>query len=123
MTLDQVATVTPGWTPDEDHTRFGAGAAAGPAGPTEDAVSIAIAKKPGTNAVDVAQQIHAHSPAPICRRESVTFTRDDGEKANLAVNELIERLAEAIGIVVVLLLASAGGRRWSSRRPFRSRSS
>ena len=35
---------------------------------------------------------------------TVSVTRDYGEKANLAVNELIERLVEAIGIVVLLLL-------------------
>lgn len=35
---------------------------------------------------------------------NVTITRNYGEKANAAVNELIERLMEAIVIVVVLLL-------------------
>ena len=35
---------------------------------------------------------------------AVTVTRDYGEKANDAVNELIQRLVEAIAIVVVLLL-------------------
>lgn len=93
--LDQVATVALEWTPEEEQTRFG----------SEPAVSIAIAKKPGTNAVEIARRIHAAAgAAQLPPGIGVTFTRDDGAKANRAVNELIERLIEAIVIVVILLL-------------------
>lgn len=100
VALREVASVSMGLVPEEDRTRFGARN-----GTSEEAVSIAIAKKPGTNAVDIAQRIHtAVETAQLPPGVTVTFTRDDGEKANRAVNELIERLIEAIVIVVLLLL-------------------
>lgn len=84
-------------------SRFYGGALTG--GTTEPAVSIAIAKKPGTNAVEIAGRIIAVArSADLPPGVSVSVTRDYGEKANLAVNELIERLVEAIGIVALLLL-------------------
>ena len=106
IALSEVASVEMGWTPEEDQTRFGfGGASAGASGASEPAVSVAIAKKPGTNAVrianDVLQRVAATELPPGI---TVTTTRNDGEKANLAVNELIERLGEAIVIVVALLL-------------------
>jgi len=100
VALGQVAEVTPGLADLENRTRFGSRDV-----PTEDAVSIAIAKRPGTNAVAVADRILAAARATALPPGIVLdVTRDDGEKANLAVNELIRRLIEAIGIVVLLLL-------------------
>ena len=105
VTLAQVAGVSMGYTPEEDQTRFGFGGAVGNPGANEAGVSIAIAKKPGTNAVDIARSIHrVVAGEQLPPGVDVAFTRDDGEKANRAVNELIERLIEAILIVVVLLL-------------------
>jgi multidrug efflux pump subunit AcrB len=95
VALGDVATVTMGVTQEENRTRFG----------SEAAVGVAIAKKPGSNAVEIAKRIHAAvRTAALPPGIEVTFTRDDGEKANRAVNELIERLVEAIVIVVLLLL-------------------
>lgn len=102
VALRDVADVEAGIAPLEDDARFGSRDVAGGGEP---AVSIAVAKKPGVNAVGVAARVidvvgHAELPPGM----RATVTRDYGEKANLAVNELIERLAEAIAIVVVLLL-------------------
>lgn len=78
------------------------------------AVTIAIAKKSGTNAVVVANAVLAK--LETLKREaipqgiSVTVTRDDGAKANAAVNTLVEHLGIAIASVVVVLLFFLGWR-------------
>ncbi|HUV98567.1 MAG TPA: efflux RND transporter permease subunit [Gallionella sp.] len=78
------------------------------------AVTIAIAKKAGTNAVVVANAVLAK--LETLKREaipqgiSVTVTRDDGAKANAAVNTLVEHLGIAIASVVVVLLFFLGWR-------------
>ncbi len=77
-------------------------------------VTIAIAKKSGTNAVVVANAVLAK--LETLKREaipegvSVTVTRDDGAKANDAVNTLVEHLGIAIASVVVVLLLFLGWR-------------
>ncbi|MBI5329178.1 MAG: efflux RND transporter permease subunit [Betaproteobacteria bacterium] len=78
------------------------------------AVTLAIAKKAGTNAVDVAAAVQAKLadlkrqaiPAGI----EVTVTRDDGERADAAVNLLVEHLGIAIGTVILLMWAFLGWR-------------
>jgi multidrug efflux pump subunit AcrB len=78
------------------------------------AVTIAIAKKSGTNAVVVANAVLAKLEAlkheAIPEGVSVTVTRDDGAKANDAVNTLVEHLGIAIASVVVVLLYFLGWR-------------
>lgn len=105
VALRDVADVTLGYAAPETMTAFGSGRTkAGPGG-IESAVSIAIAKKPGTNAVAVANRVlDAVRTTSLPPGVTATVTRNDGDKANLAVNELIERLLEAIVIVVLLLL-------------------
>lgn len=99
VSLGQVADVSLGFAPEESQTQFGS------AKGVEPAVSIAIAKKTGTNAVTIASNVlKAVQTTQLPPGVNVTVTRNDGNKANLAVNELIERLVEAIGIVVLLLL-------------------
>ncbi|TAM61040.1 efflux RND transporter permease subunit [bacterium] len=75
------------------------------------AISVAVAKKRGSNAVTVARGVLAAArgvelPPGI----ALSVTRDDGAKANAAVNELIRRLLEAIVIVTLLLLVALGRR-------------
>lgn len=99
VTLGQVATVSMGFAPDETRTQYGN------AEQLQPALSIAIAKKAGTNAVAIASRILALvNSTELPPGVHVSVTRDYGEKANSAVNELIERLIEAIAIVVLLLL-------------------
>jgi multidrug efflux pump subunit AcrB len=78
------------------------------------AVTLALSKKKGTNAVQVADKIlraaeqlkHDFLPDNI----SVVITRNYGLTANEKVNELIEALAVAILIVIALLTLSLGWR-------------
>src|SRR5579875_3676263 len=88
VSLVQVANVSMSYTPDDDdRTLYANGPAAKrDIGLDEPAVTIAVAK--------------TELPPGII----VSTTRNDGEKADEAVDELIERLMEAVGIVVLLLL-------------------
>ncbi len=78
------------------------------------AVSIAIAKRAGTNAVAVADAVlsvlERIRPAVIPAGIDVNVTRNDGAKANDAVNTLMEHLAIAIATVVALLVLFLGWR-------------
>ena len=78
------------------------------------AVAIALAKRSGTNAVTVSNQV-------LQRLEQIrdelipddirlTITRNDGERAKDAVNTLMEHLAIAIATVVLLLIVFLGWR-------------
>ena len=78
------------------------------------AVSLAIAKRGGTNAVSVAdavlKELDAVRGKLIPADVAVNVTRNDGERANDAVNTLIEHLAIAIATVVALLIVFLGWR-------------
>lgn len=84
------------------------------AGEAVPAVTIALAKKKGTNAVSVAQTILAE--ADQLRAEvlpdnvEMVITRNYGLTANEKVNDLVEALAVAILIVIALLTLSLGWR-------------
>ncbi len=77
-------------------------------------VTIAIAKRAGTNAVAVAhavlRKLHALKGPIIPDGVHVNVTRDDGERANSAVNTLIEHLFIAVATVVLLLVVFLGWR-------------
>ncbi len=78
------------------------------------AVTIALAKKKGTNAVRVADEVLRQ--ADVLGREvlpdgvQVIVTRNYGQTADDKVNELIEALGVAILIVIALLTLSLGWR-------------
>ncbi len=78
------------------------------------AVTIAIAKRRGKNAVTVVNDILAkfHKIAKTSLPEGVryTITRNDGQKANNAVNKLLFHLIISIAIVIGLLLIILGWR-------------
>ncbi len=82
--------------------------------PQRPAVSISLAKKRGTNAVFVAERIlekvETLKEDFIPGNVTVTVTRDSGERANDAVNILIEHLGIAIGSVIIILLLFLGWR-------------
>ncbi|MEW5769260.1 MAG: efflux RND transporter permease subunit [Pseudomonadota bacterium] len=71
------------------------------------AVTLAIAKKAGTNAVDVAEAVLAKLDAlkrqAVPQGIDITVTRDDGERADAAVNLLVEHLGIAIVTVILLM--------------------
>jgi len=122
--VDDVAEVIDGPAEPETYTRIGFGIASAddetiPAGLAQHhrdypAVSIAIAKKKGTNAVVVARDIEEKLKA---LRDTILptdvysrITRNYGETANQKVNELVEGLAVAIVIVIVLIALTLGWR-------------
>lgn len=78
------------------------------------AVSIAVAKRSGTNAVAVAdrllQTLHAIEKEVIPDTVKINVTRNDGERARDAVNTLMEHLAIAIGTIILLLVVFLGWR-------------
>lgn len=86
---------------------FGPAASQAPHRGTATAVTLAIAKKAGTNAVDVSTAVLAKLEElrrlAIPEGIDVTVTRDDGERANDAVNLLVEHLAIAIFSVILLM--------------------
>ncbi len=75
-------------------------------------VSLAIAKRPGSNSVDVAkeirQRINTMKEKWLPKNIDVIFTRDDGKKADDTVNKLIEHLFIAIAAVSLILLLFLG---------------
>jgi multidrug efflux pump subunit AcrB len=116
--LREVATVTDGPEETSHYVWLLAGAAAGEIGlaPNLDvpAVTLAIAKKPGTNAVDLVadldQRIASMKGSVIPGNVGVTKTRDYGFTANEKSSELIKHLWIAT-FAVVGLMALALGRR------------
>lgn len=116
--LEDVATIEDGPAETDELSRFAYGPAAHAGSSAHrgeaPAVSIAIAKKAGTNAVVVASSVLAKLDAlkrqAIPQGVDVAVTRDDGAKANDAVNTLVEHLGIAIGSVVVILVIFLGWR-------------
>ena len=78
------------------------------------AVTVAIAKKQGTNGVTVARQILAKveelKTTLIPSNVHVEVTRDYGKSANDKVNELLRAMFEAAVIVAILCLIGLGAR-------------
>jgi multidrug efflux pump subunit AcrB len=122
--LRDVARLVDGPGEAESYTRIGfgpaaasarlAGATIAPARPGEErpAVTIAVAKRKGTNAVRVAEQVIATVDGLrgtiIPDEVDVHITRDYGETANHKVNELVKHLLIAIATIIVLLAFALG---------------
>lgn len=109
--LRDVATVTEGPGEAQNSVQYFTGPAMTGDGPRADsgapAVTIAIAKKTGTNGVTVANDILAKveqlKGRIIPTNVNVAITRNYGETANDKVNELIVKLFVATGAVTVLI--------------------
>ncbi|MBP2297249.1 efflux RND transporter permease subunit [Azospirillum rugosum] len=78
------------------------------------AVTIAVAKKKGANAVVVANaaidRVERMQASFVPKDIQVVVTRDDGEKADAAVNLLLEHLLVALGTVGLVLIFFLGWR-------------
>ncbi|MDO6461228.1 efflux RND transporter permease subunit [Granulosicoccaceae sp. 1_MG-2023] len=76
------------------------------------AVTIAVAKKPGTNAVDIAnaliERVGELQDTLIPEGVNVAVTRNYGETADAKAKKLIGKLAFATGIVVLLVVFALG---------------
>lgn len=111
--LRDVASVTDGAAEAVSYTRFGYGP--GVQGSTfsvqvsesRPAVTIAVAKKKGSNAVKVARQVEETLTdlrgVVLPDDVEVAITRNYGETADEKVNELVKGLGEAIVTVIVLI--------------------
>ena len=118
MYLDDVATVTDAPRTPNRYAWFGAGPAAAtrsaPRVSQAPAVTLAIAKKPGSNAIDVAtaviSRVEQLKGITIPAGVEVTVTRNYGVTANDKAKKLIEKLLFATTSVVVLVLLAVGRR-------------
>ncbi|WP_240693162.1 efflux RND transporter permease subunit [Thiomicrorhabdus indica] len=113
--LKDIATIEDGPKESESFTRIGFGPNAAERSHGEQAaVTITLAKKPGTNAVEVANlvlsQMEELKRSVLPANVDVVVTRNDGEKANAAVNLLVEHLGIAVGSVIIILVLFLGWR-------------
>jgi multidrug efflux pump subunit AcrB len=116
--LDDVADVVAGPDQPERYVRFGTGVGAAhlglPAGITAPAVTLAIAKKPGTNAVVIAgaleERLAALDGVLIPEGVHATLTRNYGKTADDKARTLIGKLIFATSAVVLLVLLALGWR-------------
>jgi len=93
---------------------FGTGAATGEPRPEESAVTLSIAKRPGTNAIVVAEHVLdklAYLKGRVIPADvSMTITRHYGESAEEKSNELLLHMMIAVLGVSFLILISLGWR-------------
>ena len=116
--LGDVAEVRLGADQPEQYVTFGAGPAAAAKGielaGTSPAVTLAISKKPGENAIDVARQVLERVERLrgtfVPDGVEVTVTRNYGETANDKAVKLIQKLALATASVVLLIWLAMGWR-------------
>ena len=116
--LDDVALVTDSPRTPNQYAWFGTGPAAAKRGliPVAQAaaVTIAIAKKPASNAIDVAtaaiRRVNELKGIAIPTGVEVTVTRNYGVTANDKATKLIEKLLFATTSVVLLVLLAVGKR-------------
>jgi multidrug efflux pump subunit AcrB len=113
--LADVATIHQGADLPSRYVWFGAPAGkAGPATGNAAAVTIAVAKKPGTNAADITgairAQLHVLEGVVIPAGVHVTVTRDYGQTATDKADKLIHKLIFATLSVVLLVLLTMGWR-------------
>jgi multidrug efflux pump subunit AcrB len=120
--LRDVASIEDGPAEPTTTTRFGTGpgavvldeAASELVGQVEPAVTISVAKKKGSNAVRVADQVEEMlvelRGSLLPEGVEATITRDYGETANEKVNDLVVNLAMGILTVVGLIALTMGWR-------------
>jgi multidrug efflux pump subunit AcrB len=116
--LQDVAQVRSGPDQPEQYVTFGTGPAAAQRGlefdGTAPAVTIAVSKKPGENAIDVTraviERIELLRGTYIPDGVEVTVTRDYGVTANDKAQKLIQKLMLATASVVLLVWLTVGWR-------------
>ncbi len=116
--LQDVAQVRAGPDQPEQYVTFGTGPAAAQRGiefdGTAPAVTIAVSKKPGENAIDVTraviERVELLRGTYIPDGVEVTVTRDYGVTANDKAQKLIQKLMFATASVVLLVWLTVGWR-------------
>ncbi len=116
--LRDVATIEQGFDQPEQYVWLGAGPQGSTKGldfiGTRPAVTITVAKKPGTNAVDIAnaviKRVEQLRGTFIPEGVEATITRDYGATADAKAKKLISKLAFATASVILLVLIALGWR-------------
>ena len=116
--LSDVATVSAGRADVDSYVWLGTGPAAGGAGLPDvaraPAVTLAISKKPGENAIEVARRVIERAEALrglyVPEGVEIAVTRNYGVTANDKAVKLIEKLLFATGSVVLLVVFAMGRR-------------
>ncbi len=113
--LSDVATIRAGADVPSSYAWFGAPAGrGGPDTGNAPAVTLAVAKKPGSNAADITGAIRARLPAlegiVLPAGVHATVTRDYGQTATDKADKLIQKLLFATLSVVLLVLFALGWR-------------
>ncbi|MCB1231361.1 MAG: efflux RND transporter permease subunit [Verrucomicrobiae bacterium] len=112
--LRDVATLSDGADDPDHYVLFGHGAASGEIGDEETAVTLTVAKRPGTNAISLAEEILAKVDAlkgrVIPGDVEVSVTRHYGETAAEKSNELLLHMGIAVLSVSLLILFMLGWR-------------
>ena len=113
--LSDVASIRAGADVPSSYAWFGAPAGKdGPATGNAPAVTLAVAKKPGSNAADITTTIRARLQSlegvVLPAGMHVTVTRDYGQTATDKANKLIQKLLFATLSVVLLVLVALGWR-------------
>jgi multidrug efflux pump subunit AcrB len=112
--LRDVATVRDGPLPPSRYVWFGSKAASGVPAAEYPAVTVSITKKPGENAIDVAnavmKRVDALRNTAIPADVQVAETRNYGATANDKAQKLIQKLLFATASVVALVFIALGRR-------------
>ena len=112
--LRDVAEVKDGAEEPDQYVLFGTGTAGQAAGPEQPAVTLAVAKRPGSNAIEVSREVLAQvdrmKGTAIPSEVSVAITRNYGASAADKANELLFHMAIAVVAVSLLVLFMLGWR-------------
>jgi multidrug efflux pump subunit AcrB len=112
--LREVAEIRDDAEEPSNYVFFGTGAARSGSGEEEPAVTLSIAKRPGANAISVADQVLRKAEAlkglVIPRAVEVSVTRHYGQTAAEKSNELLWHMGIAVVGVSVLILLTLGWR-------------
>ena len=115
--LNDIATIVEGPDDPDYYVWYGTGPAAAQAGlqsvnGIRPAVTIAVAKKPGTNAVEIAERVSNRfkqlQGTFIPEGVNTTVTRNYGETADNKANTLILKLVFATAVVILLVAVALG---------------
>jgi len=113
--LQDVADIRRGPDQPEQYVKYASGPAAGETSATESpAVTIAISKQPGRNAIDVTDgvmaRVNALQNSFIPEGVELTVTRNYGVTANDKAQKLIQKLMFATVSVIILVVVAVGWR-------------